>query len=342
MSTDEKGTVAEGLLRILGRATNRVSGRRRLPNDQAWLLDPSERQLTEKDERITFLQRELALSKKQLSKKDERIASLRKELARERKRAGQLGNTVFDGVIIPPKNLRPCGANFQDDEFYLASARKEADKLIRYMGLGPESSLLDVGSGPGRLAIGILQRAGEVREYRGIDVDETSVRWGQSYITPAHPNFRFVHIDVENSRYNPAGSEADESFSFPFSEGEFDIIVLYSVFTHMLGAGVRAYLEEFRRILHPGGRIFLTTFLEEDAGIPDVTENPEGYLGREWKGPLHCVRYNRRFFERLLDENGFRLDGFDPDRERLKGPRRERGQRGLFISRKTASPILLS
>jgi hypothetical protein len=41
----------------------------------------------------------------------------------------------------------------------------------------------------------------------------------------------------------------------------------------------------------------------------------------EVEGPLHCVRYNRRYFESLLDENGFRLDAFDPDREKLKGPR---------------------
>ncbi len=254
MNADEKGTAAGGLVRFFQRAKDRVNGRGgrgRLLEEQARLL---------------------ALSEKRLAEKDERIASLRKELARERKRAGWLDSAVFDGVIIPPKNLRPCGANFQDDEFYLASAKVEADKLIKYMGLGPESSLLDVGSGPGRLAIGILQRAGEIREYWGLDVDETSVRWGQHYITPAHPDFRFIHIDVENSRYNPSGSETYASFAFSFADGEFDIITLYSVFTHMLADGVRAYLEEFRRMLRPDGRIFLTAFLEEDAGVPDVTE----------------------------------------------------------------------
>jgi SAM-dependent methyltransferase len=211
---------------------------------------------------------------------------------------------------------------------------------VKYLGLTPESSLLDVGSGPGRIAIGILERVGEIREYRGVDVDENSTRWGQHYITPRAPNFQFVHIDVENTRYNPSGSDTDFEFTFPFADEEFDIIILYSVFTHMLTGGVQTYLKEFQRMLRPDGKIFLTAFLEEDEGIPDVTENPEGYLGREWKGPLHCVRYNRRFFETLLAENGFRLDGFDPDRERIKGPHQERGQRGLFISKKVGSPIL--
>lgn len=183
------------------------------------------------------------------------------------------GSEVFDGLTLPPKELRPCGSNFQDDGFYLASAKNEANKLVKYLGLSPRSSLLDVGSGPGRLAIGILQTVGDI---------------------------------------------------------------------HMLTEGVRAYLEEFRRMLRPEGRIFLTAFLEEDEGVPDVSENPEGYLGREWKGPLHCVRYNRKFFETLLDENGFRLDWFDPDREKLKGPHQERGQRGLFISKKAGNPLSLT
>lgn len=290
-------------------------------------------------DQIHSQKQQLARNKKLLSEKDQRIAQLEKKLAGEG--ANHHPDSIsFDGVPIPPKNLRPCGANFQSDEFYLTSAKKEADRLVKYLGLTPESSLLDVGSGPGRLAIGILERVGEIREYRGVDVDENSTRWGQHYITPRVPNFQFVHIDVENTRYNPSGSDTDFEFAFPFADEEFDIIILYSVFTHMLAGGVQTYLKEFQRMLRPDGKIFLTAFLEEDEGIPDVTENPEGYLGREWKGPLHCVRYNRKFFEALLGENGFRLDGFDPDRERIRGPHQERGQRGLFISKKVGSPIL--
>jgi SAM-dependent methyltransferase len=292
--------------------------------------------LQQAKDQIESQRRQLNRNKKLLSEKDRRIAQLEKRLAKEGKPARgranqQLDSVILDGVTIPPKNLRPCGAKFQNDEFYLASARKEADKLVKYLGLTPESSLLDVGSGPGRLAIGILERVGEIRKYRGVDVDENSIRWAQHYITPRAPKFQFLHIDVENTRYNPSGSHRDFEFTFPFADEEFDIVILYSVFTHMLTEGIRAYLEEFQRMLRPDGKIFLTAFIEEDEGIPDVTENPEGYLGREWKGPLHCVRYSRRFFETLLDENGFRLDGFEPERE---------SQRGLFISKKTGSPIL--
>lgn len=273
--------------------------------------------------------RQLQQARSQIAAKDRRIARLEEQLVNVRKRAERSENVVLDGVILPPKRMRPCGANFQDDEFYLESAKREADRLAEHMSLSLESSLLDVGSGPGRLAIGITQRVGEIAKYRGVDVAEESVRWGQSYITPEHPNFQFVHIDVENRRYNPEGSGKDSGFTFPFDDREFDIITLYSVFTHMLTDGVRSYLEEFQRLLRSGGRIYLTAFVEDN--VPEVEENPQGYLGREWKGALHCVRYERGFFEKLLDESGFRLDGFDTSRGRSNVL--DHGQRGLYISK---------
>ena len=162
-------------------------------------------------------------------------------------------------------------------------------------------------------------------------MSEDSARWGWKYITSRHPNFQFLHIDVENTRYNPDGAASDSDFSFPFADGEFDIVVLYSVFTHMMTEGVRTYLKEFDRILRPDGRIFLTAFLEED--VPDAEENPEGYLSIEWKEALHSVRYNQQFFEGLLDEAGFKLDGFDTPTWSTK-PTGEKGKRGLYISRK--------
>lgn len=272
---------------------------------------------------------ELQRARSQLAAKDRRIARLEEQLTKARKRAVRSENVVVDGVVLPPKNMRPCGSNFQDDEFYLESARKEADRLTEHLGLSRESSLLDVGSGPGRLAIGIIQRVGELEKYRGVDVAEESVRWGRQNVTPEHPSFQFVHIDVENRRYNPEGSGKDSGFSFPFEDGEFDLITLYSVFTHMLTDGVRTYLKEFHRVLRPGGRSYLTAFVEDN--VPEVEENPQGYLGREWKGALHCVRYEREFFERLLRESGFRLDGFDTSRGRSNVL--DQGQRGLYISK---------
>lgn len=281
-------------------------------------------------QQVKNLRQQLERARRDLSRNEKQKSRLKNKLSRKEV-AQELGSVSHNGLILPPKKLRPCGKNFQDDEVYLASARKEADRLVADLGVTEETSLLDVGSGPGRLAIGIRDRVGDVRRYCGVDVNEDSARWGWQYITAKHPNFLFLHIDVENTRYNPDGAASDSDFAFPFGDGEFDLITLYSVFTHMLTDGVRTYLKEFDRILRPDGRIFLTAFLEDN--VPDVEENPEGYLGREWKGALHCVRYEREFFEGLLDEAGFKLDDFDAHTW-SDDTAKEHGQRGLYISRK--------
>lgn len=69
----------------------------------------------------------------------------------------------------------------------------------------------------------------------------------------------------------------------------------------MLEDDVNFYLREFRRVLCLTGKIYLTAFIEED--VPAMIENPKDYLGGS-KGPLHRVRYSRKFFYELVREAG--------------------------------------
>jgi len=230
----------------------------------------------------------------------------------------------YKNMILPAKHLRFCGTEFQDDRYFLSSAEAEADRLVEYFGLTVNSSVLDVGCGVGRLPIGILSRVGEIKFYRGVDVSKRSIRWCQRHIAQRHPSFQFIHIDVKNPRYNPSGKAIDVDFRLPFDDQEFGIIYLYSVFTHMTSEDVRAYLKEFQRFLAHSGKIFLTAFIED--GVPDMSINPRGY-GRNWTGPLHCVRYDKDFFESLLAENGFGVDHLDYEKE-------TDGMSALYISRR--------
>jgi len=127
-----------------------------------------------------------------------------------------------------------------------------------------------------------------------------------------HSGFQFVHIDIENKRYNPNGNKPLQGLALPFAAAEFDLIYVYSVFSHMLESDIQLYLTEFSRLLDDNGRIFLTAFVEKD--VADVSVNPENYQ-RDWKGPLHCVRYRQEHFERLLSQAGFRIDRFEYGKE---------------------------
>lgn len=234
------------------------------------------------------------------------------------------GETVrYNGVVLPAPHLRFGGPEFRDDEYFLRSAREEADRLMKRLGMTKESRLLDVGCGVGRLPIGILSSLEEVPLYWGLDVSERSVRWCQRHIESHHANFRFLHLDVQNARYRPAGHPIDQDFRLPGSAGSFDIVYLYSVFSHMLTADVKAYLSEFSRLVVAGGRVFLTAFVEQ--GVPQVLVNPTDYR-MAWHGSLHCVRYDREFFEGLIADAGFRADDFEHGVE-------TDGQSGIYLTR---------
>ena len=91
----------------------------------------------------------------------------------------------------------------------------------------------------------------------------------------------------------------------------------------MRSAGVGAYLEEFRRLLVPGGRVFLTAFVEP--GVTDEEVNPQGYGELKWSGPLHCVRFGREFFEGMIRDRGFGVDAMEHGAE-------TDGQSGFYLT----------
>lgn len=232
---------------------------------------------------------------------------------------------ICNGTIIPARHLRFCGDAFKDDEYFIHSAVAEAARLEDRLGLSIESSVLDIGCGYGRLPIGILKKAGEIELYQGVDVDKQAIQWCKKYLEKNHPDFKFFHVDVKNLRYNPEGNNLTSEFQFPFDNQIFNIIYLYSVFSHMVVDDIKIYLSEFGRVLSPNGKIFFTAFLEEN--VPDMSINPEGYRRDKWSSALLCVRYNKKYFEALLDEHGFKIDNFEYEKE-------THGQSAIYISAK--------
>lgn len=228
----------------------------------------------------------------------------------------------YKNVVLPPRKMRVCEDEFRDDDFFVDSAEAEVERLERTAGLSPETRLLEVGCGPGRLAIGLWSRLGGVKDYLGLDVNPAFIEWCREHIQGRRPEFRFELLNLRNDRYNPDGPEMGPGFSFPAADRSFDLIYLYSVFSHMVKDDVAVYLREFARVLSPGGIVFLTAFIEEDA--PEMTVNPEDYRV-DWKGALHCVRYNREFFDKMVREAGLKVSRFDYEGE-------PGGQSDVFLS----------
>jgi SAM-dependent methyltransferase len=133
--------------------------------------------------------------------------------------------------------------------------------LVQRAGLRPDSEVLDVGCGVGRVAYALTQYLRPAARYEGIDIVDRLIDWAGRTISPRFPNFSFRKADIYNKHYNPHGPVRASEYRFPYEDESFDLIFLTSVFTHMLTAEVRHYLDEFHRLLRPGGRCLSTCFL---------------------------------------------------------------------------------
>ena len=127
----------------------------------------------------------------------------------------------------------------------------------------PSDAVLDVGCGNGAVALALTRFLSPPGRYEGLDVNATTIAWLSEHYR-AHPNFRFSDAGVYNKAYNAGGRKTATEYRFPFADSSFDLVLLKSVFTHMLPADVHAYMRETSRVLKPGGRSVITYFLLND------------------------------------------------------------------------------
>jgi SAM-dependent methyltransferase len=219
------------------------------------------------------------------------------------------GFVLHRGYRLPPKSMRGrmCGDAFKTDSFYFLSAVLEASKFSDRLGDAENPLVVDIGSGLGRLATGLIAESANVR-YLGIDANAEFVRWCKENIEKFDPGFRFVHLDMANDLYNPTGTLDGSNLRLPVDDASADVVNLWGVFTNMVPEHVEAYVPEIGRILRPQGRCFLTAFAEDD--VPDVTVNPENYVPYACDEPLTCVRYSKQWLFSKFEQHGLKVDDF--------------------------------
>jgi cyclopropane fatty-acyl-phospholipid synthase-like methyltransferase len=151
------------------------------------------------------------------------------------------------------------GKHFKNDKAFIKTAVSDVQRLEKYCGLDTSSSLLDWGCGAGRLAVGVREHFGQIRDYHGVDIQAELIDWANENLTG--PGFRFTHVNVSNERYNPDGSPERTLAAAP---GTVDVFYAYSVFSHMNDEDTQAYLKLIEESLSTHGRAFVTCFVEEN------------------------------------------------------------------------------
>jgi SAM-dependent methyltransferase len=147
----------------------------------------------------------------------------------------------------------------------------------KYGNIHPDFSVLDIGSGLGRMAIPFVGFLSSKGAYTGIEIVKTGVQWCQKKISGKQGNFHFYHADIQNDLYNKKGCYRAESFKFPFKESSFDFIFLTSVFTHMHPEAIRHYLDSIYQLLKVDRKCLFSCSIINSESL-SLIKNGKSYL----------------------------------------------------------------
>ncbi|MGE4292037.1 MAG: class I SAM-dependent methyltransferase [Desulfovibrio sp.] len=227
----------------------------------------------------------------------------------------------MDGAVslglLPPHDLAIC---FGGGDF-VKIGQNLLRRLVDWCGLLPSERVLDVGCGAGRAAVPLTSYLSAHGRYEGFDTYPFGVNWCQENITPAFPHFRFQTVDVYNALYNPFGKVRARDFRFPYADDSFDLVLLNSVFTHMLPEDMVGYVSELARVLDQGGRAYLTWFLLDGETRRIMSEGRGVLRFRHRFGacclenpgdPEEAVAYERSFAIKVLQAAGLRVREWHP------------------------------
>jgi SAM-dependent methyltransferase len=212
-----------------------------------------------------------------------------------------------DSALTPPRALNFTGAVSD----LAASAETYVKNLVDLADLQPSSKVLDIGSGFGRLAVGLIPFRNKTGSYDGLEIVPAGVEWCNKNIAASHANIRFHYADVFNKEYNPKGRLTASEYKFTFDDAMFDLIVVTSVFTHMLPDAVDNYMNEIARVLKPGGRCYITYLIltEESRRLmtgPDSIMKFKHNCGSYWlvskKVPELSVGYEEYAIKQLYTQ----------------------------------------
>ena len=208
--------------------------------------------------------------------------------------------------VPPPESI------FIGDGDYLGIAAEFLRYFVDVGGVKPADSVLDLGSGIGRMASGLSRYLDPASgRYIGFDPVKAGVDWCRAAYAD-RPNFHFEWADLYNELYRPEGAILAPDYRFPCEDGSIDFALATSVLTHLYEPEIGAYLKELSRVLAPGGRFFATAYVYEGA-VPakgraqhlnfDMADPDYPY---RWhvKGmpPLSAVCYSQAYFNWLFEK----------------------------------------
>lgn len=157
--------------------------------------------------------------------------------------------------------------------------------------------VLDFGCGV-RLVRTIVNLELEIGHYAGVDVNAEAIAWLQQNV--GDPRFLFVHLDMGNACYNPAGQRCGDGALSARGMLGFDVACMFSVITHQAPDEA---LQVFKMLRQCAQRLYFTAFV--DAAV-------DRYAEKDPDRPGHMSTYAPDFLSALLDNSGWHIDASYP------------------------------
>jgi SAM-dependent methyltransferase len=243
--------------------------------------------------------------------------------------------TPASDLPVPPGLQR---GNHPGREEWIESGRFVVDVLCRTIERDDLAGvrLLDVGCGT-KVVKTLLDGSLPIGRYVGIDVSAEVIAWLQANVDDAR--FEFHHLPARNDLYNPDGAVLSEFEHLPTDLAAFDLISLFSVFTHLPPDDFVAMLRLLRPHVTPDGRLVFSLFLDDpdhsspyaeavEAALasddPDVVAEARAAVARVLatkdrgftdaipERPLLQARYERDFALQLLDGTDWEVLSIQP------------------------------
>jgi len=123
-------------------------------------------------------------------------------------------------------------------------------EILARAGVARGDRVLDVGTGPGYLALAASRLVAPGGTAIGIDASPEMIARARTRAERAH----------SEAEYRVATAEA-----LPFEDDSFDVVVSRLVFHHLPGDVKRQALTEMLRVLRPGGRLLIVDFASPTA-----------------------------------------------------------------------------
>lgn len=217
--------------------------------------------------------------------------------------------------FIPPTRLMFDGP--MDVATFKTNGEEHLNHFRTLAELQPHERVLDVGCGIGRKAIPLTRYLNGNGRYEGFDTVKVGIDWCKAVISKKHHNFHFQLADVFNKVYNPKGRYCASEYRFPFENDSFDLVIVTSVFTHMLPEDMEHYFSEIARVLRINGRCFISFLLsnKESVGLINAKMSTlsfayatEKYRAAHDRLQEGAVCYEESYVLSLYDKYGLKIN----------------------------------